>query len=120
MADRAALGRRGEAVAARYLERRGYVIRTRNYRCPHGEIDLIAVADGYLVFVEVKTRATGQGLHPSLSVTRRKQERLRQLGLYYLAQHEEEHATPLQPRFDVIAVLLDGEAEHVEHIVNAF
>ncbi|HOW01581.1 MAG TPA: YraN family protein, partial [Rhodoglobus sp.] len=57
MAAKDALGRRGEEIAARYLASRGLAIVERNWRCPQGEIDLIARDGGELVFVEVKTRS---------------------------------------------------------------
>lgn len=112
-----ALGVRGEALAAAYLERQGYRVLERNYRCPLGELDLV-VADGtYVVFVEVKTRQGQAALHPSLSVTRRKQAKVRQLGEHYLSRHP---ALTLQPRFDVVAITTDGGAETIEHLPNAF
>jgi putative endonuclease len=121
MAGSAAVGRDGESVAARYLEGRGYRIRERNFRCPHGEIDLIASTEEYLVFVEVKTRAVETPYHPTLAITEEKKQRVRRLGEYYRGQHPGE---PLQPRFDVVAVTLrqrSGEADaRVEHFINAF
>ena len=111
------IGARGEAAAARFLEGLGYSIRERNYRCGYGEIDLIATAEGFLVFVEVKTRSPKPPLHPSSSVNARKQAKVRQVGGYYLAQHPE---MTLQPRFDVISIELGDGNEKVEHIVNAF
>ena len=117
MAGSGILGAAGEAVAARYLERLGYRIRERNFRCPLGEIDLVAVHDEYLVFVEVKTRSPGAPLAPSLSVTAKKRAKVRQLGEYYCAHKS---APPLQPRFDVISVVKGKGQEDVEHIVNAF
>jgi putative endonuclease len=116
-ARRAATGRRGEALAARHLEDLGYRIVARNFRCPYGELDLIATTEEYLVFVEVKTRSARTAYHPSISVTPRKVAKLRQLGLYYLGAHP---APRLQPRFDVISVVLGGAGPEVEHIVNAF
>ncbi len=117
MSGRGKLGRKGEAIAARFLEAQGYAIMARNYRCPVGEIDLIATAGQYLVFVEVKTRSGSEVLHPSQSVTARKQAKVRQVGAFFCSQHPQ---YPLQPRFDVIAVELAGQREKVEHIVNAF
>jgi putative endonuclease len=112
-----AAGDRGEALAARHLEALGYRIVERNYRCAHGEIDLIASQGEYLVFVEVKTRRGRTEYHPVLAVNARKMEKLRTLGSFYLAEHPE---TNLQPRFDVIAVVLRAPHPLVEHFENAF
>jgi putative endonuclease len=122
MAGNAAVGRRGESIAARYLERLGYAIRERNFRCPHGEIDLVASKDQYLVFVEVKTRSEETPFPPTLAITPAKRTQVRKLGNYYCVGHPE---IALQPRFDVITVVLrprrGGEAEEqVEHYLNAF
>lgn len=117
MTAREELGRKGEAIAARFLEGLGYRIEQRNYRCAVGEIDLIALIGEYLVFVEVKTRSSGGNLHPSLSVTRTKQRKVRQVGEHYCSHHPE---FSLQPRFDVISVEVGKNGEAVEHIVNAF
>jgi putative endonuclease len=117
------VGRDGESVAARYLERLGYRIRERNFRCPHGEIDLVASNEEYLVFVEVKTRAAETPYHPTLAMTEDKKQRVRRLGEFYCAQQAADEAPPLQPRFDVVAVTLRprgrGKAR-VEHFINAF
>ncbi|MFQ5415277.1 MAG: YraN family protein, partial [Phycisphaerae bacterium] len=59
MIDRAALGRRGERAAARYLKRRRYRILAKNFSCSLGELDLICADGAEVVFVEVKTRTTG-------------------------------------------------------------
>ncbi len=76
------------------------------------------VANGeYLVFVEVKTRTAGAPVHPTASVTVRKQRKVRQLGEYYCAAHPE---VILQPRFDVVAVQLGSSRRTVEHFINAF
>ena len=116
-AGRRALGARGETLAAAYLEQRGYRVLERNYRCQLGELDLIVADDAYVVFVEVKARQGQAALHPSLSVTRRKQAKVRQLGEHYLSQHP---ALTLQPRFDVVAITVDGGTETIEHLPNAF
>lgn len=117
MNARAELGRKGEAIAARFLEKLGYRIREKNYRCAIGEIDLIATTEEYLIFVEVKTRTAGKKLHPSLSVTGGKQRKVREVGEHYCSRHPQ---LPLQPRFDVISVEVGKDGEQVEHIVNAF
>jgi len=73
------------------------------------------------VFVEVKTRSAETAYHPTLAMTEEKKHRVRRLGEYYCAHHLEQ---PLQPRFDVVTVVLRprggrGQAQ-VEHYINAF
>ena len=68
--DRAEIGRRGEAVAARYYLKQGCTLLVHNYRVKMGEIDLILLEpDGTLVFCEVKTR------QPDSLIERRKQNK---------------------------------------------
>ena len=55
MAAHNELGKEGELLAANHLQSEGYVIRHRNWRCGHKELDIVAEKDGTLVFVEVKT-----------------------------------------------------------------
>lgn len=111
------LGRKGEEIGARYMEKLGFRIEERNYRCSLGEIDLIASSHEYLIFVEVKTRSAGYSIHPAEAVTPKKRAKVRQVGEYYLATHPR---ITLQPRFDVISVVMEGGQESVEHIPNAF
>jgi putative endonuclease len=72
------LGLRAEDATAAWLTRRGWTILGRRWRCPDGEIDIIAIdADGVLVAVEVKVRTTGRSGGPLESVDRRRLHRLR-------------------------------------------
>jgi putative endonuclease len=101
-----------ERRAAHYLERRGYGILERNLRTPVGEIDLVAVDRGTLVFVEVKARGSGEWGLAREFVDRRKQRRLMRAASLYAAQRGFD-----QPmRFDVVA--FEGAA--MEHIEAAF
>ena len=63
MSDKAALGARGEELAAGYLRQHGYTIRDRNWRSGRTEIDIIAENSEYIVFVEVKTRSADYQVH---------------------------------------------------------
>lgn len=113
------VGQLGEAVAARFLERRGLRIVARNVRSRLGEIDLVARDGPTLVFVEVKTRAAGASDPPQAAVDARKQARLARVALGYLARHP--HGA--QPcRFDVVAITLapSGSASRVDYFPNAF
>ncbi len=98
------LGRRGEGLAARRLEAEGYCVLARNYRCPAGEVDLIAEDRGCLVFVEVRTRHGDLWGTPEESVTRAKQARLVAVAEHYLAEHD---ALDADWRVDVVAVDVD-------------
>src|SRR6267154_3243211 len=95
------LGQRGEAAAARYLKRLGYVIVGRGSHIRRGEIDLIAVDGRTVVFVEVKTRISHDAGHPAEAVDREKQRRLTRLAMVYLKRH---HLLENPARFDVIAI----------------
>jgi putative endonuclease len=110
------LGREGEDLAARFLTKRGYRILERNYSTRTGEIDLIALHEGAVVFVEVKTRSSDAFGAPELAVTPRKQERMVKAALAYI-KYKKLHQVPC--RFDVVAITATAEQE-VELIRNAF
>jgi len=111
------LGRLGEHLAVRYLQEHGYEIRTTNYRCAVGEIDIVARDGECLVFVEVRTRQCPEFGLPEESVDHRKLHKLVDLAETYLQQHEED-AGPC--RIDVVAISLSpsGELRRLEHIQN--
>ncbi|MFH0780736.1 MAG: YraN family protein [Pseudomonadota bacterium] len=116
--NRQNLGRRGEDIAVEALRKNGHTILTRNYRCRHGEIDIIAKKHGVLVFIEVKTRSGEDYGHPASSITRHKQRQISKSAQYYLAEHNlfDSHA-----RFDVISIVIDPvQGPLVEIIPNAF
>lgn len=113
------LGQRGEAAAATFLKRLGYVIVARSDRGRLGEIDLIAVDGRTVVFVEVKTRSSHDAGHPAEAVDEQKQRRLTRLALTFLKRHELlDHAA----RFDVVAVTWPTPqvTPTIEHYRNAF
>lgn len=95
------LGKIGEDLACRELERLGYAILARRYRTRLGEIDIVADDGGTLVFVEVKARADDRCGSPAEAVTWRKQRRLALMAADYLARNR----VPERPcRFDVVGV----------------
>jgi len=112
--DNKRVGAQGELLVRQYLERDGWHVLTANFRCPQGEIDLIAEQPAMLeneqptlVFVEVKTRrGTTHGL-PLQAVDGRKQEKLRLCALAYLGERDAAGAEPAC-RFDVAEVFIDG------------
>ena len=81
---RQALGKLGERLAADYLRRQGYRIHETNFRCPFGELDIVASEGDVLAFVEVRTRRGDSHGSAQESVTPRKQHRLRQVAEAYL------------------------------------
>jgi len=116
------LGNYGEAAACVHLNDKGYTIRRRNYRCPDGEIDIIAELGHTLVFVEVKTRQTDDYGTPAEAITSRKVEKIIQIIKHYLAATDysgilrvdaiEVYGTLKWGRFSV------SKINHIENIVN--
>jgi putative endonuclease len=101
-AGRRALGARGEALAARWYEARGYTVIDRNWRCREGEIDLVLARGTTIVICEVKTRSSAAYGTPAEAVTRTKQLRLRRLAMRWVDAHE---VRPSGLRFDVVGVV---------------
>ena len=118
MAAKDALGRRGEAIAARHLVEAGLTIVERNWRCPQGEIDLVARDHGELVFVEVKTRSSVEYGHPLEAITPRKLARLRRLAGAWCLAHPDQRGNV---RIDAVAVIAPrAGAIEVEHLAGVF
>lgn len=111
------LGREGEQIAERYLVEKGYRLVERNYRCPVGEMDLIALDRRVIVFIEVKTRTDDRFGVPLESVHPRKQQKMTKTALFFLSQHRLHHR---DARFDVVGISWMGREPVVEHIQNAF
>lgn len=109
-----AVGAYGERVAAAHLVAAGMVVLDRNWRCPSGELDIVARDGDVLVFCEVKTRSgEGYGL-PLEGVTPRKAARLRRLAAAWIHEHDLHVA---DVRIDLVGVLRSrrGAAE-VDHV----
>jgi putative endonuclease len=112
------LGRRAEALARDRLAAADLLVVARNWRCRHGEIDLVATAPGLVVFCEVKARRSSAYGTPAAAVTPRKQARVRALAAAWLASTAH---PPSCVRFDVIAVTWPrGRPPVVEHLEGAF
>lgn len=115
--ERLKLGAWGEGQAAKYLRRKGVKILQRNYRTPVGEIDIVGRHRKLLLFVEVKTRRTTVCGAPAEAVGPFKQRQILRTAEWFLQQ---EDYGKLQPRFDVVTVLGEGDRVVIEHIENAF
>jgi putative endonuclease len=114
---RQSIGHLGESIAAVFLEKKGYTILERNYRTPHGEIDLIVSQDEFIAFVEVKTRTSSSLGPPEISITSRKIEHMRNAAEYFIQQHPE---MVNDWRIDAITIQLntDQSAPLVDHFEN--
>ena len=118
-ASRLATGRLGEDLAACALERRGATIIARNARVPgvRGELDLIALDHGALVFVEVKARHAGNRRgpeRPAMAVGRVKQRKLRSLAVAWLGANRGGVPRHSRLRFDVVGIVLGPAGEPLE------
>jgi putative endonuclease len=111
------LGKEGEQIAVAYLKKNGYRIFETNFRCPTGEIDIIAWEKDEIVFIEVKTRKSRQLGYPEQAVGIRKQTKLSQLALWYL---QKKKLADAKARFDVVAITLLPEGNEIKLIKNAF
>jgi putative endonuclease len=111
-------GEMGEKLACEFLGHNGYSIVERNYRCPEGEIDIVARQKDTLVFIEVRTKTSRRYGGPEESITPVKAARLRTLAAHYSQSHE---GLPEARRIDVVAIQMnrDGQASHIEIIENA-
>jgi putative endonuclease len=121
------LGPRGEKLARRRLKRKGYRILARNYRCPGGEIDLIALdpstkeefGASAVCFVEVKTRRSDRYIDPASAVDFGKRRRLHKAANHYLAARPDAREYPT--RFDIVSVVLPADGPpRINHYPDAF
>ena len=112
------LGKLGEDLAAQRLAARGYRVLDRNWRCPEGELDIVAEKDGVLVLVEVRTRRGDRFGTPEESITPTKRAKLLEVAQAYLDDH---NAADRDWRIDVVAIEIGprGEVARFEHIENA-
>jgi len=111
-------GIRGEKLAKDFLKKRGYRILETNYRCPKGEIDIVAKHQDFLVFTEVRTKTSLEFGSPEESITPAKKARMKAAAWHYRQEHDR---LPQLWRIDVVAVELDqkGKASRIELIENA-
>ncbi len=113
-------GEKGENRATQFLKLRGYQILTRNVRFSKGEIDIVAKNENSIVFIEVKTRHSAEYCHPIEAVDKKKQKKIKQMGLRYY--REKKYAGQgFAIRFDIVTLIWpDGEEPVIEHFVDAF
>lgn len=117
MAQHNDFGKWGENVAASYLMRKGYRIIERDWRYSHKDIDIIAVYDDTLVFVEVKTRRNDDFMRPEQAVDWKKIKNITLAANNYVKTHR----IDLQLRFDIVSIVgSEGGECKIDHIENAF
>lgn len=118
MARKDDLGRSGEQLAVEHLIAIGCTIIDRNWRCPHGELDIVATDGPTTVFVEVKTRSSLAYGHPLDAITPRKLARLRRLAGAWCDAHPLEPGArrPRRVRIDAIGVVARRDGVVLDHL----
>ena len=115
--ERLDLGKLGEKLALKKIRSLGYKCVEKNYRCPLGEIDLVAKDGDCLVFIEIKTRKGGSIGYAKEAVDQRKKRQISKVALAYMKAND---CFDTKSRFDVIAINIKGDREEIEVISNAF
>lgn len=116
MARHNELGKRGEVIARKFLEEKGFQIIETNWRHEKDEIDIIANDGEELVMVEVKTRSTRFFGEPAEAVGTAKESFLIRAAEAYLEIHD----LNMDTRFDIVSIVIDNNGESIEHIKDAF
>lgn len=118
MAAKDDLGRAGEDRAAGHLISRGYEIIDRNWRCHQGELDIVAVHEDALCFIEVKTRTSIRFGHPFDAIDERKRQRLWRLAYAWATAHPE-HGRGRMLRLEIVGIIGSDPAEgSIDHLVD--
>lgn len=115
LTQKAKVGKLGEDVAASFLSKKGYTVLQRNFKARYGELDIIAIHNNTLVFIEVKTRTNVHFGTPEEAITPRKLHELIQTSQYYVLLHPE---LPKLLRIDVIGIMMDEITEEVQRITH--
>ena len=107
------IGKLGENLAVKYLEKQEYKILERNFKCKQGEIDIIAMDKDEIVFIEVKTRTNKKFGVPIEAVDRTKQKHLAKAAKYYIYKRHLENEFI---RIDVMEVYICNNKCKINHI----
>lgn len=110
------LGAKGESMAVNFLRAKNYTILATNWRWQKAEVDIVAQINNILVFVEVKTRSSDTFIKPEEAVHEKKQQLLIDAAEAYCEANQVE----LELRFDVIAIIHQGNKTTTKHIENVF
>ncbi|MEN9715941.1 MAG: hypothetical protein RJA35_1408 [Actinomycetota bacterium] len=107
------IGKYGEDRACEYLLTQGYQILDRNFQTTDGELDIVGMIGGSLVFIEVKTRTSYSAGSPLEAITHQKLSRQRKLAAIWCSKR---HVSNVQVRFDAIGVLVIRGRVTIEHL----
>ena len=116
MAQHNELGKKGEQLAVDYLQKEGYHITARNWRFKKAEVDIIAEKNGVLAAVEVKTRSSNYFGDPQDFIKSKKIKLLVEAVDEFVNLKE----LDVDVRFDIIAIIKQGESFNIEHLKDAF
>jgi len=115
--DRLSLAAQAESTAAEFLQKNGYRIIVRNYRCGFGEIDIIASERRTICFVEVKARSSARFGLPEEAITDSKKRHIVKTALTYL---NDKKLNSQKARFDVLSITYLGQRPQIRLIKDAF
>jgi len=110
------LGKEGELIAFMILQKDGFSVLETNWRFQKAEIDVIAKKDGFLVFIEVKTRSSKKFGKPEEAIDKKKIALYKDAAEGYL----EQYPTEAEIRFDVLSIIIGKDGTQIEHIPNAY
>jgi len=116
MAKHNELGKKGEQLAVDFLLKNNYEIIERNYRFDKAEVDIIAKKNDILAIIEVKTRSTSDFGNPQDFVKPKQIQRLVKAVDEYVTTND----LDVEVRFDIIAIVKEGNRYNIEHLENAF
>jgi len=119
MDSRQQTGKFGEDMAADYLEGKGFTILARNWRSGHYELDIVAVDDDGIHFVEVRTRINPEIL-PQETVNSSKQHKVVEAAKRFLREEAYRRFSDFEAFFDVVGVTLSNDGTDLEYIPQAF
>lgn len=116
MTDTREIGNEGEMLARDYLLQQGYAILECNWQYGHLEIDIIAMKEDILAFVEVKTRSSAAVSEPQMAVNQQKQRNIIRAANAYILKN----GFNCEARFDIITVIKNEKGTTIEHLPDAY
>ena len=116
MTTRKRIGDKGEDNAVNFLFASGYEVLERNHRFGRGEVDIIALKNSVMVFIEVKSRKNTYFGYPETFLSQPQQDRIHRAAEEYVLRKEWQG----EIRFDIIAILWDGKEPMLDHFEDAF